>query len=61
MGLLLLVCWNRGLIYTVTAFTFGHSVTLAMVTLGLFDYPVCLLYTSQSQRDKRQARMPSSA
>ncbi len=40
MGLLLLVGWNRRLIYTVTAFTFGHSVTLAMVTLGLFDYPV---------------------
>ena len=43
MGLLLLVGWNRRLIYTVTAFTFGHSVTLAMVTLGLFDYPVSLV------------------
>ena len=40
MGLLLLVGWNRRLIFTVTAFTLGHSVTLAMVTLGLFDYPV---------------------
>ena len=37
MGLLLLVGWNRRLIYTVTAFTLGHSVTLAMVTLGIFD------------------------
>ena len=31
------------LIYTVTAFTLGHSVTLAMVTLGVFDYPVSLV------------------
>ena len=43
MGLLLLVGWNRRLIFTVTAFTLGHSVTLAMVTLGLFDYPVSLV------------------
>lgn len=43
MGLLLLVGWNRRLIFTVTAFTFGHSITLAMVTLGLFDYPVSLV------------------
>jgi hypothetical protein len=43
MGLLLLVGWNRRLIVTVTAFTVGHSVTLAMVTLGLFDYPVSLV------------------
>ncbi len=43
MGLLLLVGWNRRLIYTVTAFTLGHSVTLAMVTFGLFDYPVSLV------------------
>lgn len=43
MGLLLLVGWNRRLILTVTAFTVGHSITLAMVTLGLFDYPVSLV------------------
>ena len=43
MGLLLLVGWNRRLILTVTAFTLGHSITLAMVTLGLFDYPVSLV------------------
>ena len=43
MGLLLLVGWNRRLILTVTAFTLGHSVTLAMVTLGVFDYPVTLV------------------
>lgn len=43
MGLLILVGWNRRLIYTVTSFTVGHSVTLAMVTLGVFDYPVALV------------------
>ena len=43
MGLLFLVGWNRRLILTVTAFTVGHSVTLAMVTLGLFDYPVAFV------------------
>lgn len=42
-GLFLLVGWNRRLLYTVTAFTAGHSVTLSMVTLGLFDYPVTLV------------------
>ena len=29
--------------WTITAFTVGHSITLAMVTLGLFDYPVSLI------------------
>lgn len=43
MGLLLLVGWNRRLIYTVTAFTIGHSVTLALVTLNVFQYPVALV------------------
>ena len=43
MGLLLLVGWGRRLVFTVTAFTVGHSVTLAMVTLGVFDYPVSLV------------------
>ena len=43
MGLLILVGWNRRLVYTVTAFTLGHSVTLALVTLGVFDYPVELV------------------
>ena len=42
-GLFLLVGWNRKLLYTVTAFTVGHSATLSMVTLGLFDYPVTLV------------------
>ena len=43
MGLLLLVGWGRRLIVTVTAFTVGHSVTLAMVTLGVFGYPVSVV------------------
>lgn len=42
-GLLLLVGWNRKLFWTVTAFTVGHSVTLSLVTLGYFDYPVALV------------------
>lgn len=43
LGLLLLVKGGRRLVLTITAFTLGHSVTLAMVTLGLFDYPVALI------------------
>jgi hypothetical protein len=43
MGLLFLVGWNRRLVLTVTAFTVGHSITLAMVTLGVFEYPVALV------------------
>ena len=43
MGLLLLVGWSRRLVYTVTSFTLGHSVTLALVTINLFDYPVSLV------------------
>ena len=42
-GLLLLVGWGRRLVYTVTAFTVGHSITLSLVTLGFFEYPVALV------------------
>lgn len=42
-GLLLLVGWGRNLIWTVTSFTLGHSVTLSLVTLGFFEYPVALV------------------
>lgn len=42
-GLLLLVGWNRSLFWTITAFTVGHSVTLSLVTLGFFEYPVALV------------------
>jgi hypothetical protein len=43
LGLLLLVGGGKRLIWTITAFTVGHSITLGMVTLGLFDYPVALI------------------
>ncbi len=42
-GLLLLVGWGRRLVWTITAFTAGHSVTLSLVTLGWFEYPVALV------------------
>lgn len=43
LGLLLLVGVGRRLVVTVTAFTVGHSITLALVTLGVFSYPVALV------------------
>ena len=43
LGLVLLVVGFKSLLVTVTSFTVGHSVTLAMVTLGVFDYPVALV------------------
>ena len=42
-GLLLLVGWGKRLVWTITAFTVGHSITLALVTLGYFEYPVALV------------------
>ena len=42
-GLLLLVGSGARLLWTITAFTVGHSITLALVTLGFFDYPVALV------------------
>lgn len=43
LGLVLLVKRGRALVWTVTAFTAGHSVTLSLVTLGFFSYPVALV------------------
>lgn len=43
LGLLLLVGGGRRLLWTITAFTVGHSITLSLVTLGYFDYPVALV------------------
>lgn len=40
LGLLLLVPDLRRLAWTITAFTAGHSVTLALATLGFLRYPV---------------------
>jgi hypothetical protein len=42
-GLLLLVGGGARLLWTITAFTAGHSITLAIVTLGLLTYPVSLI------------------
>jgi len=42
-GLLLLVGGGKRLLWTITAFTIGHSITLSLVTLGYFDYPVALV------------------
>ena len=39
-------------------FFFHYSLNIAM-SMGLF--PVCLLYTSPSPRDRQKSRMPSSA
>lgn len=42
-GLLLLVGGGSRLLWTITAFTLGHSITLSLVTLGYFQYPVSLV------------------
>jgi hypothetical protein len=42
-GLLLLVGGGSRLFWTITSFTLGHSITLSLVTLGFFDYPVALV------------------
>jgi hypothetical protein len=42
-GLLLLVGVGSRLLWTITAFTVGHSITLAVVTLVTLDYPVSLI------------------
>lgn len=39
LGLVLLVTGGRRLLYTVTAFTLGHSVTLALAALGVVHLP----------------------
>ena len=39
LALVLLVGWGRQLLWTVTAFTLGHSVTLALASLGLVSVP----------------------
>ncbi len=42
-GLLLLVGGGARLLWTITAFTVGHCITLALVTLGFLAYPVSLI------------------
>lgn len=43
LALLLLVPTTRQLIWTITSFTVGHSLTLTLVVLGIVDYPVSLV------------------
>lgn len=39
LALLILVAGTRTLIWTITAFTLAHSITLAAATLGLVEFP----------------------
>ena len=39
LALVLLVGWGRSLLWTITAFTAGHSVTLALASLGFVKMP----------------------
>lgn len=43
LALLLLVPNTRLLIWTITSFTVGHSITLSLVVLGFINYPVSLV------------------
>jgi hydrogenase/urease accessory protein HupE len=39
LALVLLVGWGRSLLWTVTSFTVGHSITLALASLGVVHVP----------------------
>ena len=39
----------------------GLNICAGLARLGEAVYPVCLLYTSPSPRDRQKSRMPSSA
>ncbi len=41
--LFLLIGWTKKLVWTVTLFTVGHSVTLALTVLGYVEFPVRLV------------------
>lgn len=43
LGLLVLVGTGAKLLWTVTAFTLGHSVTLSLAALGYISFPVALI------------------
>jgi hypothetical protein len=43
LALLMLVRSTKKLLWTITAFTVGHSITLSLVSLGYMDYPVALV------------------
>ena len=46
LGLLVLFGWHRRLIAAVTAFTVGHSLTLALSVLGMISLPAALVEVS---------------
>ncbi|MGB5265480.1 MAG: HupE/UreJ family protein [Polyangiales bacterium] len=46
LGLLVLFGWHRRLIAAVTAFTLGHSLTLALSVLGIVSLPAALVEAS---------------
>lgn len=43
LGLTLLVGYSRLLLWTITAFTLGHSVTLAFAVLGFVSFPTAVI------------------
>ncbi|MEZ5584181.1 MAG: HupE/UreJ family protein [Candidatus Competibacteraceae bacterium] len=43
LGLTLLVKGGRRLLWTITAFTLGHSITLALAIFGLIRFPTALI------------------
>jgi len=43
LALTFLLGWGRRLFWTLTSFTLGHSVTLALTALGHVDFPVALV------------------
>lgn len=43
IGLLILFGWHRRLVAAVTAFTLGHSLTLALSVLGIVSVPMALV------------------
>ena len=60
-GLLLLVGGGSRLLWTITAFTVGHSITLSLVTLGFFEYPVALVECRRGQNVRSSGyRLPLS-
>ena len=46
LGLMVLFGWHRRLIAAVTAFTLGHSLTLALSVLGIVSLPMALVEAS---------------
>ena len=55
---------NKNIIYSLLVYPFpvtGIPILVYILPFYASNYNLCLLYTSPSPRDKRQARMPSSA